>query len=59
MLPEAQEWFDQAEYDFSAAEAMFKARRYIYAIFMCQLALEKALKAIVTQRTGQTPPKNP
>lgn len=57
MIPEAQEWLAQAEYDFSAAEAMFKARRYIYSIFMGQLALEKALKALVVQKTGQTPPK--
>ncbi len=57
MIPEAQEWLAQAEYDFSAAEVMFKARRYIYSIFMGQLALEKALKALVVQKTGQTPPK--
>lgn len=57
MIPEGKEWFDQAEYDFSTAEAMFKARKYIYSIFMAQLALEKALKAIFVQKTGQTPPK--
>lgn len=57
VTPEAKEWFDQAQYDFSVAEAMFRSRKYIYSIFMAQLALEKALKAIFVQRTGQTPPK--
>ncbi|MEW8957966.1 MAG: HEPN domain-containing protein [Moorella sp. (in: firmicutes)] len=57
MIPEALEWLEQAEYNFSTAEAMFKARKYIYSIFMGQLALEKALKAIIVQKTGQAPPK--
>lgn len=57
MIPEAKEWLDQAEYDFPAAQALFKARKYIYSIFMAQLAIEKPLKAIIVQRTGQTPPK--
>ncbi|MGB9887981.1 MAG: HEPN domain-containing protein [Moorellales bacterium] len=43
---------EQAEYDFSAAEAMFKARKYIYCVFMIQLALEKALKAGVRTKDG-------
>lgn len=51
MIPEAKEWLDQAEYDFSVAKAMFNTKKYIYSIYMCQLALEKALKAIVAQRT--------
>ncbi|MCR4419020.1 MAG: HEPN domain-containing protein [Clostridia bacterium] len=57
MIGPEQEWMDQAEYDFSAAEAMFKARKYIYCVFMIQLALEKALKAVFVQRTGQAPPR--
>lgn len=57
MTPEAKEWLEQAEYDFSAAEAMFRARKYIYSIFMAQLAIEKALKAIFIQKIGKTPPK--
>jgi HEPN domain-containing protein len=39
------------------AEHMFKARRYIYTIFMCHLSLEKMLKAKVEEITGKTPPK--
>nr|WP_277998950.1 HEPN domain-containing protein [Moorella sulfitireducens] len=36
---------------------MFHSRKYIYMIYICQLALEKALKAVVALRTNKTPPK--
>ncbi len=51
------EWFKQADYDIETAEAMFKAGRYIYTVFMCHLAVEKALKGIYTKQFQQTPPK--
>ncbi len=57
LIPDAREWLDQAEYDFSTAEAMFQAGRYLYVIYMCQLAVEKALKAIVTHKTRKAPPR--
>jgi HEPN domain-containing protein len=46
-----------AEYDLKTAESMFEAGRYIYVVFMCHLAIEKMLKAIVAQVTKQIPPK--
>ena len=36
---------------------MYAAKRYIYVIFMCHLAAEKLLKAIVAQKTNRVPPK--
>jgi HEPN domain-containing protein len=36
---------------------MLHAGRYIYVIFMSHLALEKALKALVTEETQQLPPR--
>ena len=53
----AREWFKQSDYDFGTAEAMFKSRRYIYAVFMCHLCIEKALKGIIANR-DVFPPKN-
>ena len=53
----SQEWLKQAEYDAGTAEAMFKAGRNIYCIFMCHLALEKALKALYARNFDQNPPK--
>ena len=45
-------WRDGAEYDLGVAEAMLKAGKYPYALFMGHLALEKLLKAIVVKKTG-------
>ncbi len=35
MGKEPEQWFKQAQYDLSTAEAMFDAKKYIYVIFMC------------------------
>lgn len=52
MLPEAEEWIAQAEYDIETARVMYQGGRYLYTLFMCHLATEKALKAYVVERTG-------
>ncbi len=57
MAKDGKEWIEQAEYDFKTAQAMFDAKRYVYTIFMCHLAIEKALKAIVLVETKKLPPK--
>lgn len=57
MSKQAEEWFKQAEYDLGTAEAMFRSRRYIYAVFMCHLCLEKALKGLIAGQ-GQIPLKS-
>jgi len=53
----AEEWFRQADYDFKTAQAMFKAKRYLYTVFFCHLSIEKALKGIYAQRLKKDPPK--
>jgi len=57
MRPETLEWLRQSEYDIGTAEAMYSSGRYMYTAFMCQLAVEKALKGLIVERTGDTPPK--
>lgn len=57
MKKEVKNWLDSAQYDLETAEYMFNTERYIYTIFMCHLALEKALKAKVANVAGKTPPK--
>ena len=42
-------WFNSAKYDLSVANAMFKSKKYPYALFMGHLALEKILKALVVK----------
>ena len=51
------EWLKQADYDLDTAEFMAKGGRYFYAVFMCHLAIEKALKGLYQQRLQETPPK--
>jgi len=46
-----------ADYDRETAHAMFRSRRYVYCIFMCHLAIEKALKGLYWELTGKFPPK--
>ncbi len=51
-----QYWLDGAGYDMGVARAMFKAKKYPYALFMGHLALEKLLKAIYVKKTkGHAP----
>jgi len=47
----------QAAYDMDTAEYMFKGGRYFYAVFMCHLAVEKALKGLYLHTLGEIPPR--
>ena len=57
MLKATANWLAQVDYDIATAEQMLRAGRYIYVIFMSHMALEKALKALVTEETQQLPPR--
>ena len=51
-------WLKTAEKDFETAKIILDAgKNYHYCLFFCHLVLEKALKALVVQCTGETPPK--
>lgn len=54
---DTQNWVALAEYDLETARHMLSAGRYLYVIFMCHLALEKMLKAHVTEVTQEMPVK--
>jgi len=49
-------WIIAADYDLKTAESLLKARRKIYVIFMCHLAIEKILKGIVSEKQEKLPP---
>jgi HEPN domain-containing protein len=53
----ARQWAERAQYDLDTADAMCKAERYLYVLFCCQQAMEKALKAVIVRRTGELPPR--
>jgi len=50
-------WRHGADEDFEVAKELLAGKRYRHALFFAHLALEKMLKAHVTQRTGQIPPR--
>ena len=51
------EWLKQAEYDMDTAKAMLKTGRYIYAVFMCHLAIEKVIKGTYSKIIKKDPPR--
>jgi HEPN domain-containing protein len=57
MAKTPEEWFKQAYYDMDTAEYMAKGGRYFYAVFMCHLSIEKALKGLYQQELDKIPPK--
>lgn len=57
MDKKTQQWLKQADYDMDTAELMFNGGRFFYAVFMCHLSIEKAVKGLYQKRLKQAPPK--
>ncbi len=57
MKSETKNWLDMVDYDLITAKQMLETNRYVYVIFMCHMAIEKALKAVVCEETDKVPPK--
>ena len=57
MRLDTQNWIASADYDFETAQHMLNSGRYLYVVFCCHLALEKMLKAHVTEVTQSLPTK--
>jgi HEPN domain-containing protein len=53
-----EEWLRQSDYDMDTAEYMHRGGRQIYAVFMCHLAVEKALKGLYHEKRHEIPPKS-
>lgn len=51
-----QVWLERVVYDLETARAMLKTGRYLYVVFMCQQAVEKALKAILSLQEKEVKP---
>ena len=49
-------WLDRVAYDLDTAKAMLQTDRLIYAIFMCQQALEKCFKALLAHEDREVVP---
>jgi HEPN domain-containing protein len=51
-------WIASSNYDLQTANAMFETGRYLYVVFMCHLAIEKMLKALLAHKYPEDiPPK--
>lgn len=49
-------WRELSDYDMKTGEFMFQTKRYPYCLFMCHLAIEKILKAVIVGETGKHAP---
>jgi HEPN domain-containing protein len=58
MRTDTRNWIALAKYDLDTADHMLNTGRYLYVIFLCHLALEKMLKAHVTETTQAIPSKS-
>jgi len=50
-------WYEISQEDFEVAELTFKSSRYLHTAFMCQQAIEKAVKAVYSGKFDKVPPK--
>ena len=57
MSDKHREWLKQADYDMDTADAMYHSGRFFYAVFMCHLSIEKALKGLYYKILNEIPPK--
>lgn len=49
-------WREHAQYDLDTADSLYSGGRFPYSLFMCHLAIEKMLKAIIVETTGEHAP---
>ena len=50
-------WRDSGREDMEVAEMLCEKKRFRHALFLSHLAIEKALKAHITQQTENVPPR--
>jgi HEPN domain-containing protein len=58
MEKRTEEWLKQSAYDLDTADYMYAGGKYLYAVFMCHLSIEKLLKGLYYERLRQIPPKS-
>ena len=58
MESRSREWLLQSDYDMNTAEYMYSGDRHVYAVFMCHLSIEKALKGLYFEKQLSIPPKS-
>ena len=57
MRQEILNWWEQSEEDFKNAQLNFNNKAYYVAVFLCQQAVEKGLKAVFMVKKRESPGK--
>jgi len=50
-------WLEMCDDDFITAKVMLDAKRLLWVGFICHIIVEKALKAVISEKTNEIPPK--
>lgn len=56
ILEQVAYWKDTSLRDWETAESLYKLKRYDACLFFCHLAIEKILKGIIAEKTGEPAP---
>jgi HEPN domain-containing protein len=57
MLDKVDYWLVLCDEDMTTAKWLLKGRRLLHMAFFCHQITEKALKAVIVNSSGETPPK--
>ena len=57
MAKDYKEWFLQSDYDYETAQILFENDKFVHAIFLCHLSIEKFLKGYYLKIIKKEPPK--
>ena len=57
MNSKSEYWFELCEDDILTAKALLDSKRLLHMGFFCHMAAEKALKAVISEKTNGIPPK--
>ena len=57
MSDKVEYWLDLCDDDLITARALLEKERLLHMGFFCHMIVEKSLKAVVADRTGEIPPK--
>ena len=49
-------WQKASKQDFETAKILYSNKKYHHALFFCHLSIEKALKAVIIDKTKKAPP---
>ena len=50
-------WLNLCDDDLLTAGVLLNSKRYLHMAFFCHMIVEKALKAVITEKTNDIPPK--